>query len=186
MGSNTQKLMLAARRRLLSIWVLMLVFGIAGCGSSDPDDQGPAVGPGLMVSVSIPDINNYLADVRRTYATISLMTSEFGTISEGWSVGFYPNYWTRQFLNNLRLRLEILKVQVEGIRPADFQLLSIHADYEKALVNFDQAFRAFDSQIDISSGEGLEQVNLLLLAGNLDLDRFQLRLRNLSGLDIQL
>ena len=186
MESKATKLMMTARRRLLPAWGLLLVFGIVGCGSPDPEVQGPAGGAGLMVSVSLPDINDYLTDVRRTYATINLMTSEFGTISEGWSVGFYPNYWTRQFLNNLRLRLEILRTQVEGIRPADSELRSIHADYEKALVNFDQAFRAFDSQIDISSGEGLEQVNLLLLAGNLDLDRFQLRLRNLSGLDIRL
>ena len=169
--------------RMVFAWVIVLFFFTTGCGASNPE-EAQGTGPGQMVSVSVPDINFYLSDVRRTYFTVNLMTAEFGSISQSWSFGFVSDYWTHQFLNNLRLRLEILEVQVEGIRPVDAQLRDIHTEYENALVNFEEAFDAFDSQIDISTDVGLEQVNLLLLAGNLDLDRFQLRLSNLSGQQI--
>ena len=171
-------------RRMMGSNVLMVLFLMTGCGSSTPEDvQAP--GPSPMVSISVPDINFYLADVRRTYVTVNLMTTEFGTITNGWTLGFFSDYWTHQFLNNLRQRLEILEVQVEGIRPVDSELGKIHIEYENALVNFEQAFVAFESQIDFPTDAGLEQVNLLLLAGNQDLVRFQQRLSNLTGRQVQ-
>lgn len=134
-----------------------------------------------MISVQITEFNAYLNDVRRTYASVNLMSDEFGSISFGWTQQVVSNYWTRQFTLNMVNRLTRLQAEVRGIRPENPELRRIHTEYEAGLETFQEAFGLFLTQIDFSTADAIDQVNLLLFQGNRRLDQFRLMLSNLIG-----
>jgi hypothetical protein len=173
------------RVRLFPALVAVACLGI-GCGSSDPLSSPPPAEIRTFEFVLAVDLDAYVSNVRQTIPSLNLTRDEFQSILIGQMDGTLTAYWARQFTGNLMKRLAGLQKQVRAIRPANGELRSVHSEYEEALAAYGDAFTAFADQLGYSTSQSIEDVNAMLYSGNSLMDRFQLRLSNLAGVQVTL